>query len=225
MTEPAAGPAAEPAGSGRGRRSSFGPVVLSGLATAALAALACSRPWVALEGSGSRGSTDGGALPGSSVAADAGTTYPLASAVSLVLLAAWGVLLVTRGRVRRTFAVLAALAAVGLVATVVTGGVTLPGSAGDDLAASLGRPGAAAGLTGWFWTSAVAAVLGVVPAVAAVRLTPTWPEMGSRYDAPADAAAARDAAPASEQELWKALDEGHDPTDPERDVRGGPGSP
>ncbi len=223
------GPAPEtPAQPGPGRRSSFGPVVLSGLATAALAALACSRPWVALEGAGVRGSTDGGALPGSSVATDAGTTYPLASAVSLVLLAAWGVLLVTRGRVRRAFAVLAALAAVGLLATVVTGGLTLPGSAGDDLAASLGRPGSGAGLTGWFWTSAVAAVLAVVPAVAAVRLTPAWPEMGSRYDAPADAAdaaAARDAGPATEQELWKALDEGRDPTDPERDVRGGPGSP
>ena len=202
----------------RPRRSSFGPVVLAGLATAALAALACSRPWVALEGTGTGGTTDGGALPGSSVAVDAGTTYPLASAVSLVLLAAWGVLLVTRGRVRRTFAVLAAIAAVGLLVTVVTGGVTLPGSAGDDLAASLGRPGAGTGLTGWFWTGAVAAVLAVLPAVAAVRLVPSWPEMGSRYDAPADAAAAaREQGPATEQELWKALDEGRDPTDPERD--------
>jgi uncharacterized membrane protein (TIGR02234 family) len=207
--------------SGHGRRSSFGPVVLAGLATAALVALACSRPWVAIEGAGARGSTDAAVLPGSSVPATVGTTYPLASAVSLVLLAAWGVLLVTRGRVRRAFAVLAALAAIGLVATVVTGGLILPGSAGEDLAASLGRPGSSVGLTGWFWTSAVAAVLGVVPAVAAVRLTPAWPEMGSRYDAPADAAAARAAAPANEQELWKALDEGRDPTDPEREVGGG----
>lgn len=158
--------------------------------------------------------------------ADAGTTYPLASAVSLVLLAAWGVLLVTRGRVRRGFAVLAALAAVALLATVVSGGLTLPGTAGDDLATSLGRPRTGSGLTGWFWTSAVAAVVAVVPALAAVRLAPAWPEMGSRYDAPADAAAgaaatARAPGPATEQELWRALDEGRDPTDPERDVGGG----
>lgn len=206
----------------RGRRSSFGPVVLTGLATAALAALACSRPWVALGGSGDRGTTDGGALPGASVATEAGTTYPLASAVSLVLLACWGVLLVTRGRVRRAFAVLAALAAVGLVVAVVTGGVTLPGSADGDLATSLGRPGGELVRTGWFWTSAVAALLAVAPAALAVRLVPSWPEMGARYDAPADAAAAaRDGGVASEQELWKALDEGRDPTDPERDVRGG----
>ena len=57
-----------------------------------------------------------------------------------------------------------------------------------------------------------------VQAVAAVRLVSSWPEMGSRYDAPADAAtAAREQGPATEQELWKALDEGRDPTDPERD--------
>ncbi|KQT89270.1 hypothetical protein ASG49_15905 [Marmoricola sp. Leaf446] len=217
MSTPAPGAAGSPAG--RRSRGGFGPVVLAGLASAALAALASSRPWVALEGAGARGTTDGGALPGGSVAADAGTTYPLASAVSLVLLAAWGVLLVTRGRVRRGFAVLAALAAVGLLATVVTGGLTLPGSAGDDLATSLGRPGASAGLTGWFWTSLVAAVLAVVPAVVAVRRVPSWPEMGARYDAPADAAeAARQRGPATEQELWKALDEGRDPTDPERGV-------
>ena len=31
--------------------------------------------------------------------------------------------------------------------------------------------------------------------------------------------------PATEQELWKALDEGRDPTDPERDVRGADPAP
>ena len=41
-----------------------------------------------------------------------------------------------------------------------------------------------------------------------------WPEMGSRYDAPG-AAAATAAGPPEEQtslDLWKALDEGRDPT-------------
>ena len=184
---------------------------------------------MALEGAGARGTTDGGALPGASVATETGATYPLASAVSLVLLAAWGVLLVTRGRGRRGFSLLAALAALGLVVVVVTGGLTLPGAAAGDLASTLGRPGAEVGRTGWSWTGAVAAVLAVVPAVLAVRLVPSWPEMGARYDAPADAAAAaRTGGVASEQELWKALDEGRDPTDPgggpggeqERDVRG-----
>jgi hypothetical protein len=44
-----------------------------------------------------------------------------------------------------------------------------------------------------------------------------WPEMGRRYDAPAARAVAPGGGPAEEQEnleLWKALDEGRDPTDP-----------
>ena len=45
---------------------------------------------------------------------------------------------------------------------------------------------------------------------------PGWPEMGRRYDAPADATAERAAPLPEEQEnldLWKAMDEGRDPTD------------
>ena len=154
---------------------------------------------------------------------DAGASYPLASAVSLVLLASWGVLLVTRGRVRRVFAAVALLAAVGLVLTVVSGYVTLPDSANDALDGLRGRAGEDASFTGWFWTAAVCAVVAVVPAVLALRLVRSWPEMGSRYDAPVgsgtgpggpgaeeDPAAA--GVPETELELWHALDEGRDPT-------------
>ena len=148
-------------------------------------------------------------------ALDAGTHYPLASAVSLVLLAAWGVLLVTRGRVRRVFAVLALVAAVGLV---VDGGrrrtsrcPTPPVARYDEL---LGRGAQDTGFTGWFWTAAVASVVAVVPAVLAVRLVPTWPEMGSRYDAPTGAAStAPETVRRRDLDLWHALDEGRDPTD------------
>ena len=43
---------------------------------------------------------------------------------------------------------------------------------------------------------------------------PRWPEMGTRYDAPAARTpTAVDAADdASNRDLWKAIDEGHDPT-------------
>ena len=203
------------------RRTGFGPVVLAGLATAALAALAAGRSWVG--GASTGGGRVNGSLPGA-VASDSGTTYPLASAVSLVLLACWGVLLVTRGRVRRAFAVLTAVAAVGLVVAVVVGGLTLPGEAGSSYDRLMGRS-VDTGLTAWFWTAAVASVLAVAPAVAAVRLVPGWPEMGARYDAPTGSSAGggadadpgevtgAEATPPTEQELWKALDEGRDPTD------------
>ena len=56
-------------------------------------------------------------------------------------------------------------------------------------------------------------------AVAAVRLAPAWPEMGSRYDAPATHGPSAAATPAEERtslDLWKSMDEGDDPTDHER---------
>ena len=184
-------------------RGSFAPVVLLGLASAGLAAVASAKPWV---GAGSPGSD------ASMAAIDTGTRYPLASATSLVLLAAWGVLLVTRGRVRRVFAVVAALAAVSLLVAVVAGYVTLPDTAGDSYDELMGRAAQETGFTGWFWTSAVCAVVALVPAALAVRLVGRWPEMGSRYDAPGSHTP-EDHVVESDRDLWNELDEGRDPTD------------
>jgi hypothetical protein len=36
--------------------------------------------------------------------------------------------------------------------------------------------------------------------------------MGTRYDAPAARTADAEAEPVTEQEMWRALDDGHDPT-------------
>jgi uncharacterized membrane protein (TIGR02234 family) len=146
-------------------------------------------------------------------ALDAGTRYPLGSAVSLVLLAAWGVLLVTRGRVRRAFAWITALAAVALVAAVVAAYLTLPDAARSSFDQLMGRGSQDRGFTGWFWTTAVCSVVSLVPAFLAVRLVSTWPEMGSRYDAPGTRDPATSTEPTREQDLWEALDEGRDPTD------------
>jgi phosphoribosyl-AMP cyclohydrolase len=147
---------------------------------------------------------------------DAGE-MPLAGALSLVLLACWGVLLVTRGRFRRIVAWLALLASVGLVVTVVVGFATL----GDQLADTLAeRTGTSAdsfsvGLAGWFWAAAVAALASLAAAALAVRWVRYWPEMGSRYDAPGAAADSVEAPleDRSNLDLWKAMDEGHDPTE------------
>lgn len=190
-----------------GRRT-FGPVVLLGLGTAALAAVSSAKPWIGQDSTA--GSSDA-----SMAALDSGTRFPLASAISLVLLAAWGVLLVTRGRVRRTFALLAAVAAVGLLVSVVTAYVTLPDTARDSLDELMGRQSSDTGFTGWFWTTAVCAVLALVPAGLAVRLVGQWPEMGSRYDAPGTPATTTEVTTTDpERDLWHALDEGRDPTDP-----------
>lgn len=185
-------------------RTGFVPVVLLGLGSSAMAAIASAKSWY---GAGSA-ATGGVSVEG----IDQGASYPLASAVSLVLLAAWGVLLVTRGVVRRAFAVLCVVASLALVASVVAGYATLPDTSGDSLATALGR-NRDPGFTAWFWTAAAAAVLSLAPGVLAVRLAPRWPEMGARYDAPAqreDAAAQEAVDP--DRDLWRALDEGRDPT-------------
>ena len=186
------------------RRRTFGPVVLLGLAAGALCAVAGGKPWVA--------DATGFADPLGRVA-EAGEA-PLASSLALVLLACWGVLLVTRGTVRRVVAVLGLLAALGVAATVVTGAFTLEQDVLDALAE---QPTAGDALavetTGWFWAAAVGALLSVAATALAVRLVPAWPEMGGRYDAPhAGADGTTRPEDASSVDLWKAMDEGRDPT-------------
>jgi multisubunit Na+/H+ antiporter MnhC subunit len=191
------------------RRSTFGPTVLAGIAAATLAAVAGTRPWV-VDGDAA---PTGDPVPGIDLAdpVAAAGEVPVALALGLVVLAAWGVLLVTRGRVRRAVAGLALLASAGLLAAVVVAAFTLP----DQVAEAVREVGTAGDpvFSAWFWAAAVAAVVSVATAGVAVRRVPGWPEMGSRYDAPATAEAGPVEPEArSHLDLWKSMDEGHDPT-------------
>lgn len=184
------------------RRRSFGPTVLLGLAAAGLTAFAAGRPAV------SAGGSAGGA---SSLSLTFDGHMPAVTALSLVVLAAWGVVLVTRGRVRRAVAALGALAAWGAVVAVVVAYAQL----GDDLRDQLADLGveATVGHTGWFWAAALGSLLAAACATLAVVVSRSWPEMGRRYDAPGGSSAApEDAEDQSNLDLWKAMDEGRDPT-------------
>ncbi|WP_244927616.1 Trp biosynthesis-associated membrane protein [Nocardioides sp. W7] len=194
-----------------GRRS-FGPVVLLGLAGAALAAVAGSKPWV--DWDAERTVSGDTPLAGYSLSDTAGEV-PLAGALALVVLACWGVVLVTRGLVRRVVTVLGLLASLGLLATTLLG----YGPAADGIRDAFAGydEGPDVGRTVWFWAALVGALVCVATSALAVRLVSRWPEMGRRYDAPAAAAVADrpEAAPEEQSslELWKALDEGRDPTE------------
>ncbi|RYB90891.1 hypothetical protein EUA06_11520 [Nocardioides glacieisoli] len=196
------------------RRSSFGPVVLVGLASAGLAAVAGSKPWVSGESGGVR-SDDGGAM-NSILALDSVAESPLAAALSLVVLACWGVLLVTRGRFRKAIAVLALIAALGLVAATVEAFSNLPDALADALLEVSGVDTVSTSLTAWYPVALLAALASVATSLAAVRLVGSWPEMGTKYDAPTGAPGADDTAteepPTENIDIWKALDEGRDPT-------------
>ncbi|GAA4697502.1 Trp biosynthesis-associated membrane protein [Nocardioides nanhaiensis] len=203
----------------RSRRRTFGPVVLVGLASAGALAVAGAQPWQSPDTDSVTAQITAAAAGGSALEA------PLVTALGLVLLAAWGVVLVTRGRVRRGVAVLGTLAALGAAVAAVVSLVLDPaapstGIGGAELPARL-----TASPTGWAWLGVVAAVVAVAAVVVAVREVPHWPEMGSRYDAPGERASASASAsvvgsaepgdPIEERsnlDLWKAIDEGRDPT-------------
>ena len=57
------------------------------------------------------------------------------------------------------------------------------------------------------------AVINVRSSALAVRLVPSWPEMGTRYDAPGSALQPLDE---TDLDLWRALDQGRDPTLPDQ---------
>ncbi|CAM3491276.1 Trp biosynthesis-associated membrane protein [Nocardioides zeicaulis] len=210
-------------------RSTFGPVVLLGLVAAGTAATAANKPWAS--GSSGRIDTAQGEEMNAMLSLDGVRDSPLAGALALVVLACWGVLLVTRGRFRRAVAVLGLVAALGTVVVTAEGARSVPDKLSGALMDASGRDTAAVSLTGWYAAALVGAVVSVLATAAAARFVGSWPEMGARYDSPAGASAAGGSAggaaagagagageagsgevPRENIDIWKALDEGRDPT-------------
>jgi len=184
----------------RRRDRSYGPTVLAGLLGAGLTAVAGSRDWATTQGDAA-----GIKVEASVTGAE---SQPLVAAAALVALAAWGVVLVMRGRLRRLVAVVGLVASVGALLSVVLG----YSAAQDDAVAAAVARGASGDsfettLSAWYFLSALGALVATVAFAVAVARAPRWPTMGSKYDAPA----ARPA-PASDEDMWRALDEGRDPT-------------
>jgi uncharacterized membrane protein (TIGR02234 family) len=187
------------------RRRTFGPVVLLGLASGTLSAVAGAKPAVKGSGAAAR------AVSSRLVSFDA--HLPLVTALSLVALACWGVVLVTRRRVRRAVAALATFAALGALVAAVAAYAQVPDQFRDELAL-VGVPDPELSHTAWYWLAVVGALLATVAGALAVAWVPSWPEMGTRYDAPGTPAAPKTVPPEEQSslDLWKALDEGRDPT-------------
>ncbi|MEJ7833137.1 MAG: Trp biosynthesis-associated membrane protein [Nocardioides sp.] len=182
---------------------SFGPTVLAGLAAAGLTAAASNQSWATAQ-------AEDGAYSALLLTFDERAQAPLPLALSLVVLACWGVVLVTRGVVRRAVAGLGLAAALGSLAAVVASRWTVADGIREDLR-EIGVP-ASVDFGVWYVVGLVAAALTVVAAALAVRLVPGWPEMGTRYDAPGEADATASDEEPTNIDLWKAIDEGRDPT-------------
>lgn len=139
-------------------------------------------------------------------------TLPLAQSLALVTLACWGVVLVSRGIVRRLVAGLGLVAALGTVASVLFGRSSVPEALSEQLVV-MGNQ-SSVHLTAWFWLALAGATVSVAATAFAFGSVPTWPEMGRRYDAPgATQQTPTDPSDATNTDLWRAMDEGRDPTD------------
>lgn len=180
------------------RRSSMGPVVLFGLATAGFSAVAGNQRWAE-----PGGTTDVAFAPVAQ-----GAQVPLAPALSLALLAIWGLLLVLRGKGRRVMAMLGVLLGLVTLGTVIAGRSSLIHDY-DILFTQMGIDRYSVHFTGWYWLALALSALAVVAFAIAVTQARTWPEMGSKYDAPTARPVEDD--PTS-TDLWKSIDEGRDPT-------------
>jgi uncharacterized membrane protein (TIGR02234 family) len=194
------------------RRTTFGPTVLAGLGGSALALAGATQPWA-------EATTRTPALR--SVTADGTDVAALALPLALVSLAAWGTVLVLRARGRRAVSLLGLAASLGAAVTV----AMTVGSAADVAQEMLGDvPATAVSTTAWPYVTGAGALLAATAFVGALVKAPTWPEMSARYDAPSGG---RSGGPSggpsggsdggsseqlSDAELWKALDEGRDPT-------------
>lgn len=191
----------------RGRRHLYGPVLLVGLLGAVGLTVGASHPWITATSTVSGMPTIHASASGSDLA-------PLAGALGVVVLAAFGAVVATRGWVRRGLG-----AAIVLASIVVLVSVVRPSGASDVLTSGLSAKGWSGGgyetaAQAWRWLMLVAAVATAAAGAATAAYGGEWAVMGSRYDAPSGGgpSAARPSEELSETDVWQAIDQGRDPT-------------
>jgi uncharacterized membrane protein (TIGR02234 family) len=188
--------------------------VLGGLAAGGLALLGVSQPWA-------RAEIAAAGVPRSTVEVAGTSAVPWVGALTLVVLAAALALVPTGGWARRAIGVIMLLAAAGVVLGSTTAGSAVDDALREDLAQSPASGGVddataadAADRPAWRWLTLGSGAAGIAVGVLAAGRGGRWPTMGSRYDAPRSRD--RDPAPSEgeteEADLWRAMDEGRDPT-------------
>jgi uncharacterized membrane protein (TIGR02234 family) len=212
MTDAAAASPAGDGGPGRARRQ-YAAALLAGLTAAAAVAVGVSRPWL------TAAATPPG-LPRIETTVTGAELAPLLGALGLVLLAAFGAVLATRGLARRVVGLL-----IAGCAAVVVGAALREGDGTGALRAGLAAKGWAppapydVSAEPWRWLVVAGGATCLAAGIGVVWRGAAWPTMGRRYDAPATATGPTSPGPDStigeelgEEALWRALDEGRDPT-------------
>lgn len=190
-------------------RRLYGPVVLAMLAAGGLGFFAASRTWAT-----ATLTSDG--LPPTDLSVSGSDAQPLVGALAVIVITAALAILAAGPRLRRCVGVLTiAVAVLGIVVAPRPGGSALRRavmSAAEESPAFTGAESVGAiSSTPWYFVAVAACVVAFVLGAITLRWAPAWPTMSSRYDAPS----ARAARPStiSDADMWKAMDEGHDPTE------------
>lgn len=178
-------------------RASFLPVTLGLAASGGAAWFIANRRW------GSAAAIDE-TLPTAKAFVTGSEAAPLVTACAFVVVAAALALLVTGPLGRRIVAVVALMAA--------SAGALVSARAPHDVERALARQvGESGTVHGWHWAALVVFVIAALLAVATWITSRDWPTMSARYDAPG--ASATRPEPETEADVWKAFDEGADPTE------------
>jgi uncharacterized membrane protein (TIGR02234 family) len=188
-------------------RQFYAPALLAGLLGGVGITVGAARPWAGAT------STQPD-LPVVSASATGTDLAPVAGALGLVLLAAFGAVIATRGWVRRALGVLILVASVVVLVAVI-----VPGGATDLLRSGLAAKGWSGGgyttsTSWWRWLVLVSSLVTAAAGLATAAYGDRWAVMGSRYDAPAEQRSGADqpAEALSESQVWQAIDQGRDPT-------------
>lgn len=187
-------------------RRLYAPVVLGTLAGGGLAFFASSRTWAH-----ARVATEG--LPPDKISVTGATAEPIVSALALVAVTAALAVLASSPRLRRAVGAFTVVVAVAGIVIVLAGGSSVDNAVRKAVKASPAFTGSNLPPTHHtIWLAVTIAAFLLVAGLGAVttRFGPVWPTMGSRYDAPG--ALPEGGVPLTDTDMWKAFDEGRDPT-------------
>ncbi len=188
-------------------RRLYVPSVLGTLAIGGLAFLAASRTWAAA-------TIQAKGLPPAALKVSGSDAVPLVPALALVVVAAALAVLAASARVRRVVGVLVIVVAVIAIVAILRASGAIDAavvSAVHDSPAFIGSNMPRDVSHGaWRWIALLAFAFAAVIGSVIARFGADWPTMGRKYEAPtAHTIGAEDE---SESDIWKALDEGRDPT-------------
>jgi uncharacterized membrane protein (TIGR02234 family) len=188
--------------------------LVGGLAAGGLALLGANRPWATVE-------IVAAGVPRSTVETVGTSAVPWVGALTLVVLAGVLAVIPTGAAARRVIGVLVLLAAVGAAIGTLFAGPAIDDALAGDLAQSPASGGVddqvmvdAADHPPWRWLTLGASVASAGVGLLLVMRGQRWPTMGSRYDPPTRGGKSDGAGSEGSDEagLWKAMDEGRDPT-------------